>query len=131
MDVALALEKLAPAAEYFGSLTDNTKQAYEAIQWIDQREKPSWSDIQAAHAPATPARVTMRQARLALHADELLQSVEDAINAMPEPGQTAARIEWDHASQVERSSQFVAVLGAAIGLDDAMMDELFIAASKL
>lgn len=79
----------------------------------------------------TPHKVTMRQARLALHAEGLLQSVEDTISAMPEPSQTAARIEWDHAGHVERSSQFVAMLGAAIGLDDAQMDELFMAASIL
>lgn len=78
-----------------------------------------------------PAIVTMRQARLALHAGGILQSVEDAVNAMPEPDRTAARIEWDYASRVERSSQFVVMLGAAIGLDDAQMDELFMAASIL
>lgn len=81
--------------------------------------------------PKLPESVTMRQARLALLAAGLLQSVEDAIAAMPEPGQTAARIEWGYASTVERSSQFVAMLGSAIGLDDAQMDELFLSASLL
>lgn len=81
--------------------------------------------------PQSPASVTMRQARLALHTAGLLQPVEDAIALMPEPDQTAARIEWDYASRVERSSQFVAMLGTAIGLDDAQMDELFMAASIL
>lgn len=85
----------------------------------------------AAQLSQIPVSVTMRQARLALHADGLLQSVEGAIDAMPEPSRTTARIEWDYASRVERSSQFVAILGAAIGLDDAQMDELFMAASIL
>lgn len=84
-----------------------------------------------ADPPQLPVIVTMRQARLALHTAGLLQSVEDAISAMPEPEQTSARIEWDYASRVERSSQFVVMLGAAIGLDDAQMDELFMAASIL
>lgn len=84
-----------------------------------------------ADPPQTPVIVTMRQARLALHAAGLLQSVEDSIDAMPEPSRTTARIEWDYASMVERSSQFVAMLGAAIGLDYAQMDELFMAASIL
>lgn len=93
-----------------------------------QVEKHLAPDVQS---PRVILSVTMRQARLALHAEGLLQSVEDAISAMPEPSQTAARIEWDHAGHVERSSQFVAMLGAAIGLDDAQMDELFMAASIL
>lgn len=78
-----------------------------------------------------PCSVTMRQARLALHAAGLLQDAENAINELPEPEQTGARIEWGYASNVERSSQFVAMLGAAIGLDDAQMDELFLSASSL
>lgn len=73
----------------------------------------------------------MRQARLALHAEGLLQSVEDAINEMQEPSKTAARIEWDYAGHVERQSQFVAMIGSAIGLDDAKMDALFMSASAL
>ena len=81
--------------------------------------------------PQVPARVTMRQARLALHAAGLLQSVETAINAMPEPPQTAARIEWDYASEVHRASEFVTTLGTAIGLDEQGLDELFFAAAEI
>jgi hypothetical protein len=66
-----------------------------------------------------------------LNAAGLLQVVEDAIDAMPEPGKTAARIEWGYAGTVERSSQFVVMLGAAIGLDDAQLDALFVSAAAL
>lgn len=78
-----------------------------------------------------PQKVTMRQARLALHGAGKLTAVEDAINALPEPPRTAARIEWDFASEVHRSSDFVAMLGAAIGLSEKAMDDLFLAASAL
>lgn len=81
--------------------------------------------------PQVPSRVTMRQARLALHAAGLLQSVEAAINAMPEPPQTAARIEWDYASEVHRASEFVGMLGGALGLDEQGLDDLFFAAAAL
>lgn len=96
----------------------------------DSKGYPVLKDAPVA-PPQAPSSVTMRQARLALHASGLLQSVEDSIDAMPEPSRTTARIEWDYASRVERSSQFVAMLGTAIGLDDAQMDELFMAASIL
>lgn len=96
----------------------------------------SEAEISEHIAPVTttsksPSFVSMRQARLALHTAGLLQAVEDAIAAMPAHGQTAARIEWDYASTVERSSQFVAMLGAAIGLDDAQLDALFVSAAAL
>lgn len=81
--------------------------------------------------PQAPERVTMRQARLALHAAGLLQSVEAAIDALPEPPKTTARIEWDYAGEVHRASEFVALLGAAIELDDQALDDLFFVASTL
>ncbi|MGW9947006.1 hypothetical protein J2W92_002343 [Rhizobium leguminosarum] len=48
MDISLALDHLVPAAEYFGSLTANDQDAYDALEWIDARAKPSWSAIEAA-----------------------------------------------------------------------------------
>lgn len=78
-----------------------------------------------------PQEVTMRQARLALLAVGKLVAVNAAINALPDPQKTAAIIEWEYSSTVRRDSQFVALLGPALGLDAAGLDALFIAAAKL
>ena len=78
-----------------------------------------------------PQEVTMRQARLALHAAGKLAAVNAAINALPDPPKTAALIEWEYSSTVRRDSQFVALLGPALGLNAAGLDALFVAASKL
>lgn len=78
-----------------------------------------------------PQEVTMRQARLALHAAGKLAAVNAAINALPDPPKTAALIEWEYSSTVRRDSQFVAMLGPALGLDEAGLDALFVAAAKL
>ena len=78
-----------------------------------------------------PQEVTMRQARLALHAAGKLTAVNAAIAALPDPPKTAALIEWEYSSTVRRDSQFVAMLGPALGLDSAALDALFVAASKL
>lgn len=45
MDIALALEVLIPAANYTGSVTSNTQEAYASIVWSDERPKPSWEEI--------------------------------------------------------------------------------------
>jgi hypothetical protein len=42
-----------------------------------------------------------------------------------------ARIEWDYSSEVHRNKPFVIGLGAAVGLTDAQIDELFITASGI
>lgn len=50
MDLAIAIDKLAPAAEYSGSTTANTEAAYDALVWTDARAKPTWGEIQSAWA---------------------------------------------------------------------------------
>lgn len=45
--VALCIEKLVPAAEYFGSVTGNTKEQYDSLEWKDLRGKPTWEEIQS------------------------------------------------------------------------------------
>jgi len=77
-----------------------------------------------------PQTVTMRQARLALNAAGKLALIQPAIDAMPEPQHTVANIEWSSASVVERGSAFTQAMGAAIGLDAAAIDQLFIQAAQ-
>lgn len=74
--------------------------------------------------------VTMRQARLALLAAGKLADVNTAIDAMPEPDRTAARIEWEYSGSVRRHQPFVLQLAPAIGLDSAGLDALFIDAAQ-
>lgn len=75
--------------------------------------------------------VTMRQARLALAQQGLLQTVEDAIALIPEPDKSIVSIEWEYSATVERSSSWVSVLAPALGLSDEQMDDLFKLAKTL
>ena len=85
----------------------------------------------AESAPAVPQEVSMRQARLALLGRGVLGQVDAAINSLPSPDSEAARIEWDYSSVVARNSPLVTMMGAALGLDAAALDELFITAARL
>lgn len=78
-----------------------------------------------------PPEVTMRQARLALHAAGLLNNVATAINGLTEPAKTQAQIEWEYSNSLVRSNPFVATLGGALGLTSDQIDDLFIAASQI
>ena len=49
IDVALGIEALLPAAEYFGSTTANTKQCFDDLNWLDTRPKPTWAAVQTAY----------------------------------------------------------------------------------
>lgn len=87
--------------------------------------------VDRVQVAVVPRIVTMRQARLALLADGKLAAVETAINALPEPQRSAARIEWDYSSEVHRDRAFVQTLGAALGLDSDALDALFTQAATL
>lgn len=89
--------------------------------------------ILAVNQPPAPVPqvVTMRQARLALLGAGLLAQVDAAIEALPEPQRSAARIEWDYSSEVHRNRPFVQQLGYALGLNDEQLDALFTQAAAL
>lgn len=77
-------------------------------------------------APIVPEAVTMR---LALLAAGHLAAVDTLIDALPSPQREAAQIEWEYAADVRRDSPLVVAIGAALGLDDAAKDALFIDAA--
>jgi hypothetical protein len=118
------------------SYTNTPDGLRDALKAVSGNQSRLWFDgdvIRVLPAPPiiVPTEVTMRQARLALHAAGKLVAVNAAIAALPDPPKTAALIEWEYSSTVRRDSQFVAMLGPALGLDAAGLDALFIAAAKL
>lgn len=46
IDVSLTLSYILPDCNYEGSLTDNTEISYNNLTWLDDRQKPSWQDIE-------------------------------------------------------------------------------------
>lgn len=79
-----------------------------------------------------PTRVTRRQARQALLLAGKLDSVPAAIAAIPDPVHRGlAQIEWDDSLEFERHRPLLIQLGAALGLDSAALDQLFITAHAL
>lgn len=78
-----------------------------------------------------PSEVTMRQARLALLSIGKLDQVAPAIESLGGTDRDVARIEWEFASVVGRGHSLVAMLGQALDLDEAALDQLFITAAGL
>jgi len=103
----------------------------EVVECSPEEEAAILAERAAHAAPRVPRAVTMRQARLALLGAGLLANVEAAIDALEEPDRSAARIEWEYSQEVHRHRPFVLVLGAAMGLDSAALDQLFITAEGL
>jgi len=95
----------------------------EEIEW-DAMEAQAVIDAEKARIPKS---VSMRQARLALLAADLLDTVDAAINQAG----GAAKIEWEYAATVERDSTLVSGMTAALGLTEQQLDDLFLAAGAL
>jgi hypothetical protein len=119
-------------AEQMGFLGNNAKLIPGGFEMVC----PGWTwaaDVFTAPVVVkyVPPEVTMRQARIALHNASLLTSISTAINALSDPAKTLAGIEWEYSNSLVRSNSFVATLGAALGLTNDQIDDLFIAASQV
>lgn len=73
-----------------------------------------------------PHTITMRQARLQLLEDGLLDEVETIISA-----DRKWQIEWEYANEVLRISPLIEAIKVVLSLTDEQMDAMFLSASKL
>lgn len=103
----------------------NIVNGWEVVEKTDA-EKQSWLDDWRSRT-----QVSMRQARLALIQQELLQQVNSAIASLSEPEKSIVETEWEYASVVDRSSPWIASMTIALGLTDEQMDDLFKLAATL
>jgi len=85
-------------------------------------------------APATPelpapipSIVFMRQARIALHRQGYLATVNAAVPSMGEE----AQITWEYATEVRRDDALTLAMVALLGLTEQQADELFTLAASL
>lgn len=74
-----------------------------------------------------PQVISMRQARLALYAANLLDAVELAVASATKDVQ----IEYEYATELNRQWPTLLVLAAVLGLTDEQLDAIFIQASQL
>lgn len=110
-----------------------------AAALADPEQKHVWIDGKLTHiytgvdmpAPIVPQSVTMRQAQRALLAAGKLDAVNAAIAAIPGDAGRAARIDWEKSSSVDRNWPLVASVGAALGMTDGEIDDLFRLAATL
>jgi hypothetical protein len=78
--------------------------------------------------PQVPDQIQMWQARAILFRSGLLGQVEQAVKAATNP---EIEIAWEYAPNVVRQSAFVSAMAAAINLDNAAIDNLFIEGAKI
>lgn len=105
--------------------TDDTwRQVWNTRPFTDE-------ELEQQRLASIPHSISPRQARLALLQAGLLSQVDTAIASLESPAKEQAQIEWEYATSIERSSEWINQLGGALGLDEAGIDDLFKTASTL
>ena len=90
-----------------------------------------WTRYKQVRIIPPPPKVTVRQARRALLEIGLLDDVEAAINNIPdELTRKKVKIDWEYASEVERSSEFVNLISTSLNMTKEQIDGLFKLANK-
>ena len=108
------------------------------VEFDTLKEVPS-ADIRTAEALkvekerelSIPKSITARQARLALLQIGKLADVTAAIANLQSPMKEQAKIEWEYASEVQRTNQLIPALQESLGLTNEQVDTMFLEASKL
>ncbi len=87
----------------------------------------------APDSSPVPSQVSARQIRLWLVTNGIpLDTVDATIDSIADQAtRDTVRVEWDYAPYVERSHVFLAPLAAALGLDEAAVDQAFREAATL
>lgn len=97
----------------------------------DNELSPGWQ--RAPDTTPVPPSISARQARLWLIRNHIaLATVDQTIASIPDAiTRESVRVEWEYGTEVHRASQFVATLGAALGLTSERLDAAFREAATL
>lgn len=96
------------------------------VTWTEYEWTKHLSVFSTAPIRQSKPDVSSRQIRLALIRKGLnLETINTAIDAMPEPQKTLARVEWEYASVFERSNVLVGTVALLLGWSDSELDSLW------
>ena len=88
IDIRMALEHIGTGWQFGGSVTAGTQESWDTVDWEDERPKPSWADVCAAHASAVQSGLfaalrSARDTRLASTDKMLLPDYPIGADALP------------------------------------------------
>ena len=83
------------------------------------------AEIEQAFKDKTPAEVQLWRLRTILNLMNLIATIENALDQLPEPNKTAAKSVWNYGTTVERYSQTVLFIQSVTQMTDDQVDEIF------
>lgn len=99
------------------------------LEMPDNTSEAMWAEKLAKYSAAVPVQlpdVTPRQIRQAMVLKGVsIAQIDAAIDSMPEPLKSLARIEWEYSTMFIRANPLVSQVGAALGWSSQQLDELW------
>ena len=106
---------------------DPANRDYAAYQaWLAEGNTPEPAPVPTLADERAAMRCTPAQMRLTLHRMDLLTQVQAIADADPE-----AKIVWEYATVIERTSPLIDALGGPNGFTDTQIDDIFRAAMQV
>lgn len=91
-----------------------------------------WTFYRTVKFKLPPTKVTARQARRALLEVGLLDDVEAALDSITDEAlKKKIKIDWEYATEIERNSEFVAMITEKLGMTSEQVEGLFVLANTL
>ena len=79
-----------------------------------------------------PEKISSRQLRSQLILQGFnLETIEQALNQMPEPNRSLAKVDWEYATNVYRNNAMIMAVGQLLNLTNEQIDEIFRQGEKL
>jgi hypothetical protein len=101
------------------------------VQVVEKTQEELDAEAANLSAQKNAQTVSMRQARLALLKQGLLDTVNGAVQGLAGTEGEAARITWEYATEVKRGDALVTSLTTTLSWSEVQLDELFDLAAKL
>lgn len=135
LDFVWARESAYPTSvpEFFGTCPDDSDTQIDGVLGVYlQADWETMRDDEMRARNPVPASVSPRQIRQAMNRTPLGEgTLRDAVEAAVAAGDRDLRDWWEFSTVVERSNPQVVEMGAALGMDDAPLDDLWRLAATL
>ena len=111
----------------YNALTGITTEREMTAEEIAQMEA-----MQVETEEIVPEKISSRQLRSQLILQGFnLETIEQALNQLPEPNRSLAKVDWEYATNFYRNNQMIVVVGQLLNLTNEQIDEIFRQGEKL
>ena len=102
---------------------------WDGMKWVEGLTK---EEIEALSIEIVPEKISSRQLRSQLILQGFnLEAIEQALNQLPEPNRSLAKVDWEYATNFYRNNAMILAVGQLLNLTEEQIDNIFIQGALL